>query len=65
MALGELHSKNVIYGDLKPENILINSDGYLMIADFGISKIINQSNTFIGTPTYIGNSILFSFNFCL
>jgi serum/glucocorticoid-regulated kinase 2 len=57
MGIGELHSKKILYRDLKPENILINSDGYVMIADFGISKVINQSNTFIGTPTYIGNSL--------
>ena len=55
MAIGELHSRKILYRDLKPENLLINSDGYVMIADFGISKVVNQTNTFIGTPTYIGN----------
>ena len=40
LALGYLHESNIIYRDLKPENILLNDDGYIMLADFGLAKIV-------------------------
>ncbi len=38
IALEKIHSKNIIYRDLKPENILIDIDGHIKLADFGLSK---------------------------
>lgn len=38
LGLEELHSKNYLYNDLKPENLLIFSDGYVKLADFGLSR---------------------------
>jgi serine/threonine protein kinase len=40
LALGYLHDSKIIYRDLKPENILLNKDGYIMLADFGLAKIV-------------------------
>lgn len=31
IALGHLHSKNILYRDLKPENILFNEDGKIKV----------------------------------
>ena len=57
-----LHSHNIIHRDLKPENILETKELYPKIADFGLSKQINQSEesaslvqsmNILGTPMYI------------
>ena len=38
LALQHLHKMNIVYRDLKPENILMHKNGYIKIADFGLSK---------------------------
>lgn len=38
LSLTYLHENNILYRDLKPENILVDSDGYLRLTDFGLSK---------------------------
>ena len=51
-----LHEYDIIHRDLKPANILLNDNSSILIADFGISKILENklsSNTMIGTPYYI------------
>ncbi|KAK9693324.1 Calcium/calmodulin-dependent protein kinase type I, partial [Basidiobolus ranarum] len=60
-----LHDQGVVHRDLKPENLLFrtpdeNSD--LLIADFGLSKILDQDvsilTTTCGTPGYIAPEVL-------
>ena len=57
-ALYYLHSFGVAHRDLKPENILMGADGYIMLSDFGLSKMAVESNTFCGTPEYIAPEII-------
>ena len=57
------HSLNIIYRDLKPENILLGLDGYLVMADFGLSKILaggklQRMKSRAGTPYYISPEVL-------
>ena len=58
--LDYLHNKNIIYRNLKPENILINSNGYIKISDFELSKLIEDDRTYTmcGTPGYLAPEII-------
>lgn len=63
MAIRHLHSHNIIHRDIKPENILIDTDGYLVLADFGISLELPKEEeevevNFYGTLDYIPFEIL-------
>lgn len=61
LALGHLHKNNIIYRDLKPENILMDRDGYIKLADFGLSKYLDcaeQTKTYCGTPQYMSPEII-------
>lgn len=58
LGLDYIHSLNVAHRDLKPENTLVDQFGRIKIADFGLSKILeNDSNgltkTPCGSPCYV------------
>ncbi|XP_067105886.1 calcium/calmodulin-dependent protein kinase type IV [Osmerus mordax] len=63
-AVAYLHENGVVHRDLKPENLLYATsapDASLKIADFGLSKIIDDQvtmKTVCGTPGYCAPEIL-------
>lgn len=64
-AVKYLHDQGIVHRDLKPENILFKSkaeDAELMLADFGLSKVLEEDNfsiltTTCGTPGYMAPEI--------
>jgi NIMA (never in mitosis gene a)-related kinase len=56
-----LHDYDIIHRDLKPSNILICDNFNIKLADFGISKIVDNKYavfTKIGTPYYMSPEML-------
>ena len=59
-ALDYAHRHGVIHRDIKPENILLTRDGDVLVADFGIARVLGaadealtQTGISVGTPAYM------------
>ncbi|KAG6415166.1 hypothetical protein SASPL_122570 [Salvia splendens] len=52
-ALEYIHMVGIVYRDLKPENILVRSDGHIMLTDFDLSLMCDDSTS---TPAQVISS---------
>jgi len=57
-AISYAHRNNIIHRDIKPSNYMIDSQGKIILTDFGISKKIGDvnltaKNTILGSPMYM------------
>jgi serine/threonine protein kinase len=44
-ALAAAHAANILHRDVKPTNILISKNGYAKLADFGLAKLVEDSDS--------------------
>lgn len=54
MALGHAHKRGIVHRDVKPANIMLESDGRVVLTDFGISKALEGGSSLTGTGAIIG-----------
>ncbi|KAH0543469.1 hypothetical protein FGG08_002234 [Glutinoglossum americanum] len=68
LALEHLHRNvGVVYRDLKPENCLLDSEGHLLLTDFGLSKVAvdgeDHCNSLLGTIEYMAPEVILGNNY--
>jgi serine/threonine protein kinase len=54
LALGHAHQRGIVHRDVKPANIMLESDGRVVLTDFGISKALEGGSALTGTGAIIG-----------
>ncbi len=62
-ALNHVHEKKTLHRDLKPMNIFLTGDGVVKLGDFGVAKVLENTNEMVkcydrGTLYYMSPELL-------
>ena len=56
-ALDYAHSQGIVHRDIKPANVLIDTDSKPVLADFGLSKLMQYSSSLTAPQTALGTPV--------
>ena len=60
-ALEYIHSIHILHRDIKSQNMFLDAEGHVKLGDFGIAKILNNTDDFaqtiVGSPFYLSPEI--------
>jgi uncharacterized protein (TIGR02145 family) len=54
------HKNKIVHRDIKPSNFIITKDGKIKVLDFGIAKIMDETNSMTKTGTQMGSVLYMS-----
>ena len=61
LSLEYIHGRKVLHRDLKSQNIFLTGNKTVKLGDFGISKVLENTNgaamTVVGTPYYMSPEV--------
>ena len=55
-AIDYAHSQGIIHRDIKPANMLLREDNWLLLTDFGIARILTDTDSSTTTGAYLGTA---------
>lgn len=50
-AVAAAHKQNIVHRDIKARNVMVNDEGHVTVLDFGLAKLINDTNQEDCIPT--------------
>ena len=70
LAIEHVHAHNIVHRDIKPENVFVDTDGHIVLGDFGIACLFDESasTTYttrgcVGTPAFSSPEVLSGDNY--